>query len=104
MNEELEGHLLESGMASLLVVNGKIQNPLQPNDTSGDGIVSGLDALLVINQHNRSDGNLLTPFDGELTLDVDGNNGDAYRSYCVISGLLAVNSSDVTQSGAGLIG
>lgn len=71
------GHRLESAESNLIVINSAAQNPIMPLDVSGDGSITPIDVVRVINELNRSGPRVLVLDSVEqngFLLDVNGDS------------------------------
>ena len=88
-------HLLSANGIQILVRNGVYQNPINRLDTNGDGHVSPLDVLLVINYLNsRVDGGNNLPIDNDLSV-----NGD--NEVFAIDALIVIDFLNARPNGGG---
>jgi len=78
------------------------QNPLNPLDTSNDGLVAPIDALLVINELNKNNSHALPPKPLDPStgmIDVDGDN-----IVAPLDALLVINFLNQQAAAATLVG
>ena len=75
------------------------QNNLDSLDVNSDGVVSPIDALLVINDLNRKGSRQLLPFDTELLPGMLDTSGDDFVSP--LDALLVINRLNATGGGEG---
>ncbi|MCU0978265.1 MAG: dockerin type I domain-containing protein, partial [Pirellulaceae bacterium] len=96
-----EGEAL--GSVDLVAQAGAVswQNPVRPTDVNGDGEVTALDALVVINYINAHNGDVSLPADDlpPPYLDVDGNG--LVTAADVLAVINHLNNAATSSSGAG---
>jgi hypothetical protein len=66
-------HVLTAGAVQLYIENGVLQNPFNPLDSNGDGEVSPIDALLIINYLNQFGSGKLSANASLFAIDTDGD-------------------------------
>jgi hypothetical protein len=66
-------HVLTAGAVQLYVENGVLQNPFNALDSNGDGEVSPIDALLIINYLNEFGSGKLSANASLFAIDTDGD-------------------------------
>jgi hypothetical protein len=91
-------HVLMAGEVALYIENELLQNPKDPLDTNGDGEVTPIDALLIINYLNQHGAGSLSSDSSPFLIDTNGDN-----SAAPIDVLMVVNFIN-RQSGLSLEG
>lgn len=81
-------HVLTANAVELFVQNDRLQNPLNPTDTNGDGVVSPVDSLLVVTALNLNAGGQVSSgaYDSSGLVDVSGDN-----NISPVDALLVIN-------------
>ncbi len=81
-------HVLTANAVALFIQNDRLQNPLNPTDTNGDGVVSPVDSLLVVNALNMNAGGQVSSgaYDSLGLVDVSGDN-----NISPVDALLVIN-------------